>query len=257
MNCQKCGYSLPEDSLFCPNCGTKIEIPAPAPAPAPTPEKTPKKKSSAGKVIAVILLCLVCAASMGLNAYQYITGNAEKNDLTSQLKAMTKNAKDLQDDVEDLQKDVDRQSETIRDLNESIAEKDETILTQEASITALQDDLADAQKRADAFDLICNELRDQNVGYGSSYYYAGTGILIMDKWNSDQFFVIADWDSAVTVSLKESTGVVDAKWGDDWYGDNDTIDVYVTSTGVTGVDIITFTNDVDSKTFKVLVIVTD
>ena len=74
MFCRKCGAKIPDESEFCPECGTKIvrttqrqaapkPAPAPAPMPAPAPAEPKKKKLwpiFLGLGLAVILVAGVC-----------------------------------------------------------------------------------------------------------------------------------------------------------------------------------------------------
>lgn len=286
MICQNCGSDIPENSLFCCECGAKITVPqveADVELNKTTQSvhdstdfsvqtvvdpqildsgKKPRKKVRVGKIIAIFLFGLLFAASIGLNAYQYIQNEATVEDLSGQLAEAAAESERLSAEGEQLKFEIDqRKSEieehlqTIEDLHATVSEKESTIRLQESTISTLESEKQSLKQRADAFDKICSELRYSNVGYAASNYFATTGVVILDTWSSDQFTVTADWSSAVTVTLKEGTGIVDAKWAEKWNGD--TIDVTVTSSGSTGVDIITFTNNKDSKTFKVLVIVTD
>ncbi|MDD6207231.1 MAG: zinc-ribbon domain-containing protein [Clostridiales bacterium] len=79
MFCEKCGKKLPDQALFCDNCGYKIEIrnkvqpmphpqmqPKPQPKPQPMPQQRPvaKKISLFTKVIAVEVIALVVLAGV-------------------------------------------------------------------------------------------------------------------------------------------------------------------------------------------------
>ncbi len=66
MFCANCGANIPDDSVFCPECGVRLEqyeaptpTPAPAPAPAVRPETGMKKKKS---LLPVVLVVLAAAA---------------------------------------------------------------------------------------------------------------------------------------------------------------------------------------------------
>lgn len=85
MLCTKCGKTVPDESEFCPFCGTELEraaAPAPAPAPVATvpvqpqqPQHAPAPTQSSGRgvliavIAAVVLVVLVLG---GIGAYKVI-----------------------------------------------------------------------------------------------------------------------------------------------------------------------------------------
>lgn len=81
MFCPKCGSPIPEDAVFCMNCGEKIETAAPeadsAPAeitpaekaPIPTSGKKPKKKKAV-LLVSVLALLLVAVALANSSLFQ-------------------------------------------------------------------------------------------------------------------------------------------------------------------------------------------
>lgn len=88
--CPKCGSPIPEDAVFCMNCGEKIEMAAPeadsAPAeitpaeeaPIPASGKKPKKKKAV-LLISVLALLLVAVALANSSLFQSnIAVKAEK-----------------------------------------------------------------------------------------------------------------------------------------------------------------------------------
>lgn len=90
MLCPKCGSPIPEDAVFCMNCGEKIETAAPeadsAPAeitpaeeaPIPASGKKPKKKKAV-LLVSVLALLLVAVALANSSLFQSnIAAKAEK-----------------------------------------------------------------------------------------------------------------------------------------------------------------------------------
>ena len=61
MYCPNCGKEIPSDSVFCEECGCRIDAPAAgrAPAPSPGPKKSAKSGSGAGKYVLICLLAMV------------------------------------------------------------------------------------------------------------------------------------------------------------------------------------------------------
>ena len=90
MFCPKCGSPIPEDAVFCMNCGEKIETAAPeadsAPAeitpaeeaPIPASGKKPKKKKAV-LLVSVLALLFVAVALANSSLFQSnIAAKAEK-----------------------------------------------------------------------------------------------------------------------------------------------------------------------------------
>lgn len=90
MFCPKCGSPIPEDAVFCMNCGEKIETATPEAdstpaeitpaekAPIPTSGKKPKKKKAV-LLVSVLALLLVAVALANSSLFQSnIAAKAEK-----------------------------------------------------------------------------------------------------------------------------------------------------------------------------------
>ena len=90
MFCPKCGSPIPEDAVFCMNCGEKIETAAPeadsAPAeitpaeeaPIPASGKKPKKKKAVLLVSVLALLLVAVALANSILFQSNIAAKAEK-----------------------------------------------------------------------------------------------------------------------------------------------------------------------------------
>lgn len=260
MYCIKCGKQLEDGTKFCIFCGTKQEA-APAYEPTapvedttpayqppkfeePTPKfeeprfdyvppvdsapPTPAKKKGKGAVILSIVLGILVLALLALNAYQYFVMSADiKDDLSAsekELKAVSSELADLEEEYADLQDDYD--------------------------------DLLDSSGvAADAFDRLCDFADYNVVGIGSKDFFPHRSVIVLSEGDSEYFTITCSYTSNVTVNLSvDGDDVIDANFSGSWNGD----ETDVTVEGLhPGVALIDFTNDLNSDSFSVLVIVVD
>lgn len=255
MNCPKCNHILPDDSEFCQYCGTRIEkVAAPAEeivgepmSPAPevvtieprpcqsTPKKTPtqkknQKKCKIASIILIVLVVISLAANIGLLSYY----NYRTADMQAQLDA----------------------------ANKTIAKKEATITSYEKKI-ALNTTLIDQQKtelstlknKSGYFDDIVSGMRDGNAGYAASNFFASDSVIVVSKSNSSyKFTLTANWSNSGAVNVDYSSLCAYVTPDNNKWHTSTKITVHPRKVGVT---VVTFSNNVDSKTFKVLIIVTD
>lgn len=258
MYCTKCGKQLEDGTKFCIFCGTKQEEAAPAyEAPTPTEEfkvkdaapvyqppkfeepkfdyappvnnePAPAKKKGKGGVILSIVLGILVLALLALNAYQYFVMSADiKDDLSAsekELKAVSSDLADLEDEYSDLQDDYD----------------------------ALLDSSGVA---ADAFEKLCDYVDYNVIGIGSKEFFPHRSAIVISEGDTAYFTVTCAYTGNVTINLSiEGDDIVDANFSGDWTGDETDVVIEGLSQGVA---LIEFTNDLNSDTFSVLVIVVD
>ena len=205
-----------EKHTFCKKCGSTID---------PNTKKCSgcgKQYFNSKKTVPVVLLSVLLVASIGLNVMQYFQGKEAIETVATQT---TK--------IENLEKEVS---------------------TQKSTISSQKNKISSLEKKSDYFDKICKELSSGNIGYAASNFRASESVIIVDKNETDRKFTLtANWTNGGTVSVDYSGS---AAWVD---FDNES---WTTSTKMSiepwqeGVTAVTFSNDVDSRTFKVIIIVT-
>lgn len=264
MICNKCKSPLPDDSEFCQFCGNRIEVHQTATAPVPkavvvqstpTPSVSAKSFSSgtteSDKIshersvqfsqkprkkarVLTILLSIVLVLSISGNIVQFFYHSYHTEDIREQLAAANK---------------------TIDDKDESITSYKNKISSQTTTINQQKNEISNLKAKGGYFDDIVSDMRYGNAGYASSNFFASDSVIVVGKNDTDcKFTLTANWSNGGTVEVEYSSS---AAWvsfdNDEWYTSTK-MTVHPRSKGVT---VVTFSNDVDSKTFKVLIIVTD
>lgn len=208
---------------FCKFCGGLID-------------ENSKKCSSCGKqffrfsarIVGMIALIIVFVALSGLNIYQYISNGTKMSDLEQRL--------------------VSRDA-SISDLEQELKTKESTIATQESIIVGLEE-------KAGYYDEICSFLSHGNIGYAADNFKSSDSIILVRKGETNRKFTLtAYWIGGGGVSTSFSNSLVArvSPDNDNWF-QSTTMTIKPISEGI---NIVTFTNDVDSMTFKIMIIVTE
>ena len=187
-----------------------------------------------GKAVLIVSIALVIIALAGLNAFQYIIHCKSIESYTTE--------------ITDLQQQVNTKDAIISNLDQQIETKDATISAQKNKITRLEE-------KAENYDDICSSMSGGNIGYASSNFKTSESIIVLRKSEVDRKFTLtANWSNGGNVSVSYSSFAASVSFDNhSWY----------TSTTMTikpafeGVTVVTFSNDVNSSTFKVLIIVTE
>lgn len=182
-------------------------------------------------LIPLVLLSVLLAVSVGFNVMQYMQGKETTETMASQ-------------------------AAKIRELERTVTDDNFKISVQEATISEQGAIIASLRRPARNFDTICRELRYGNLGYAANNFKSSESAIVVDKNEQDRKFALtANWAAGGSVFVDYSRPNVAGVTFDN--------DPWTTSTEVTvhpwqaGVTTVTFSNNLDLKTFKVLIIVTD
>ena len=140
MNCPYCGSELPQNSKFCRFCGANVQTaprpkptpapkpkPVPDPAPKPVPQPKPAPKPGTGRSPALlIVLAVLLAAALGLNAYQYLQSRKSAGENEQLSSEAADSAQTLRQSEKELEKVYNRNSaedtlEYLTDIVNAIA----------------------------------------------------------------------------------------------------------------------------------------
>lgn len=212
-----------ETRRYCKKCGGLVD-------------NKSKKCLSCGKqyfrfpVKTVIHTCMVLfiIALVGLNIYQYWNYGKQTETLIA----------------------------SVTDLEQQVKTKDSTIATQKSTITTQKNKIAELEGKADYYDEICSFLSRGNIGYAADNFKSSESIILVRKGETNRKFTLtAYWSNGGTVSTSYSSFLVAGiSYDNDNWSRSTTMTINPQSEGIS---IVTFTNNVDSKTFKIMIIVTD
>lgn len=133
------------------------------------------------------------------------------------------------------------------DLQHEIEEKEELIAEQEEQI-------GDMKTKSENYDIICS-LNNVNIGYISNEFRVTKGTVVLSKEDmGKQITLTTDWLDGATISTSyEGTSATLEFDNNTWY-EKTTMTIVPHHEGIT---LVTFTNNLNSESFKVLLIVTE
>ncbi len=253
MFCTTCGKKLEDGTKFCIYCGAKQEdAPAPEAEPAayaapeapafetPAPEapvfdvppvapafdNAPAKKAGKGKKVALIaVIGVLILALIGLNVYQYFVM-----------------APKTRDELADVKSDLKKSEAKYDDLKADYDELEELYDSADTASSDLWD--------------ICYYANYNDIGYASDSFHADKAVIVLSEDDYDETLTITcAIEGGVTLNLSLDGSSADVSFDEDtWEGDTTTLTVSPLEKGVT---LATFTNDANSESFSVIIIVTD
>lgn len=217
------GFCFPEQRKV-------VATPAPANIQPKQVQVTPKKRSKAP----IIILSVICLLLVAANIAQFFLYKEAVRDTEQQL--ITAN------------NTITANNKKIDDLEDTISTQTKTINSQKNTISNLEDD-------SDHYNEIIRYAKNEDFGYAASNFRASTGVIVVDKDDDDyKFTLTANWTYGGTVEVDYSSSAAWVEFDKDDWSTSTTMTVIPNYEGVC---VVTFSNDVDSKTFSVLIIVTD
>lgn len=187
-----------------------------------TPAKANTTLKVLGWIISILAIACICVA-----VYQNIV---------------------LRQQLDDIKAEISELNSTISDQKDTIAEQKKTISSQKTTISSLT-------KKAGYYDDICDELSSGDIGFAANNFKSDQSVIVVRKNEKNRKFTLtANWSSGGNVSVDYSSYAAYVEFDNESWYTSTTMTVVPQSVGVT---VVTFTNDVTSDRFKVLIIVTD
>ena len=236
MRCSKCGREVPKDSDFCQYCGTSIEHKPLEPENYFIDEPKNVERKVSAPLIAAICIAIIMTV---LNIVQY--NNNQK----------------VQERVNIVNEQLDELKSAVADKDKTIKDKDNKIESLTKDVDELEQNLTKSQDKLEIYDEIVYEFDPtEKYGYASSGFKVSDGIIILEKGGRGKTITLtADFDGYVDITSDTDGMSADINWNEEtWSGSTTTLEV-VPSPYITGVTKITFSNNMNSRTFKVFVIV--
>ena len=220
MQCKACGADIDPRTKKCTVCG-----------------KPASRVQPAMLILAAASVLLIC--SLVINFLQYGSAAQVRQELEQQLKSS--NAA------------IVEQESAILKLEDQLKKAEEERQRSEALLLYTKAELEKAQEGAYNFDLIRSFVTKSDAGYASDQFYASKSVLILSQTGGDQTFSLITGFSGGQYSFDLTGNSARVSFTEDSWHDRATIRVSPKSTGAT---YITFSNTLNSQTFRVLVIVT-
>lgn len=293
MNCPCCGSELPQNSKFCRFCGAKVQpapqpkpepapkpIPNPTPKPAPNPTPKPAPNPGSGKSPALlIVLAVLLAAALGLNAYQYLQARrsaGENEQLSSEAAGTAQTLRQSEKELENAQKRAEN-AEARAELAESRADDLENKLAdttaQLEDVSASYDDLAASEEawkemadtyaaeldgrnaKSEAFDVLVDFANGHNPGGSSDIFRISEAVVVMKVSDAPRSVLLTTDFNPNSIVRRELDGnAADVAFTEDKWGSSTPMTITPKHAGTT---IATFSNTNNKQTFTMLVIVFD
>ncbi len=141
------------------------------------------------------------------------------------------------------------------DLDKEHSEQNSIISSQEDTISTQNEKIENLEVGSGYFDKICDELSYGNVGYASDNFRASESVIVVSKNETGKKFILtAHWSGGGTVSTNYSGSSATVSFDQNNWTTSVSMKVNPVSEGVT---VVNFSNNKDSKTFKVIIVVTE
>ena len=143
----------------------------------------------------------------------------------------------------------------INTLQEKISDLETTINKQNNTINSQKKTIANLKPKADNYDDICSSLKYGNIGFAAYNFKSDESVIVVRKNEKDRKFTLtANWPSYGYVDVSYSSYAATVSFDKDSWSTSTKMTVNPHSVGAT---VVTFSNTVNSDTFKILIIVTD
>ena len=207
------------------------------------------------RILLVILPILGILLLGGLNIAQFmihrddqkrlLAAEQSNKKLTEQLAEQEANNSSYNAKIEELNDAIESKDATISEKNQKIQAQDKTISSQEKKISSLE-------TKADYYTAISSALRSGNIGYAASNFNCSQSIILVKKGETKKITLTANWSNGGTVSLSYSSYAANVDFDQDSWTYSTKLSIEGLSPGV---EVVTFSNDVDTKKFKIIIIV--
>ena len=140
-------------------------------------------------------------------------------------------------------------------LEAQFSQLEETRNHLEAQLEDAREEATALRFGAEQYDHILRSLQSCDIGFSTANFRSYDSIIVVNQDDRDRkFTLVANWDQPGTVQVSYSGDTATVSFDEPSWEDKTTLTVHPRSVGAT---VVTFTNDVDSGRFKVLILVTE
>lgn len=194
--------------------------------------------------LALAAVSVLLACSLAGNLIQYSSAAQMQQELERK----------LEQQLESSNATITAQKADILKLENQLKKTEEASQRSEALLLYTKSELEQAQKEAYNYDLIRSFLTKSDAGYASDQFFASKSVLILSRTGEDRTFSLTTGFSGGECSFSTSGNSALVSFTENAWSGNTTIRVSPKSAGTT---YVTFSNTVNSQTFRVLILVTD
>ena len=141
------------------------------------------------------------------------------------------------------------------ELETRLAQMEEARNQLEIQLEAAGEEASGLRFAAEQYDSILSALQNCDIGFSTANFRSYDSVIVVNRDDRDRkFTLVANWDQPGTVQVSYSGSTASVSFDEPSWEDKTTLTVHPRSVGAT---VVTFTNDVDSGRFKVLILVTE
>ena len=275
VKCPKCGLKVPDDSDFCQYCGVSLEeylVSNEAPTLDDAPESQNTEQGTESKrdlhqlplrngiegtphsaVPAQIHHCKKCGGEIDNATKQCKSCGKQYFSFKKALPTIILTVFLVGFGALNVVQFLYSQS-----LKAEIDGKSEIISAQKSTISRREAKISELETKADAYDAMIDALSNGNLGYAASNFNVSESVVVVSKNQTDRKVTLtAYWYDGGVVSLSYSPSYsrsASVSFDEESWDRTTKLSITPKKEGVT---TVTFSNDQDSNTFKMIIIVTD
>lgn len=205
MNCIKCGREIPEGELFCAACSQAPEPREPVRRPAPAAQSRPsdarktsgarsaeRRSSKKGVTVALVLVCLLLAGTVGYIALSHSRLTVEQNRLRERQQQLEQRENEfaaLEQSKEALSAQLETANDSIAILEDEISKLERQLNESQSNVSQSQYDLTSQKQQLDklteekaALEEKAQSLQEQLTSLQASYAVASEKANFMDSY---------------------------------------------------------------------------
>lgn len=150
----------------------------------------------------------------------------------------------------------------IRVLKQDVSLLETQLQTTEAALQTAENSVSresnpptDILEKAKQYDHICRSLENSTIGYSSYNFRSYDSIILLNQSERNRTFtLVSHWDEECHITASYSSPHATVSFDEASWDTSTTLTVHPNSPGAT---VVTFSNSVNAKQFKILIIVTE